>query len=324
MTEGTPSRLRRLLNKIKDSGKTKDFPVFLVFVGIAAIFWYILSLNDEAQNSYDVELRIVDVPDTVTFISPIPSKIHVSVRDKGLNFMRHQIAGVPKLDLRFEEHAEDGFFRLTHSSLLSSVRKVFGSTATVVSVSPDSLKLVYTTYPGVRIPLELDYDVTVASGMVLGTPKLSTPLVSVYSTMKSDTLRKIKTEKVVLRNLDRTTTIDVKVNPLPGKKISPDVVQVTFPVESLVKKESEVPVEADNIPLGHDILFFPSKVRVAYYVPMSRYADTETPIKIEASFNEAFNTSSDKVGIRIVSKAPYMSNVELLQDSVEYTVVKSN
>lgn len=316
--------MKRLWRKILDSRKSKDFLVFLVFVCIAAVFWFILALNDDLQNMYDVDLRIEDVPDSVTFITDPPSRLHVTVRDRGLNMMRHKISGVPDLKLNFSEYAEDGRFRLSHNGLQAALRRVFGSTAVVSSVTPDSLSLVYTDLPGRRLPLDIDYDVTVASGMVLGTPRMSASAVEVFSTVKSDTLRKLFTDRIVLRNLDRTTTVEVPVERLPGKRVVPDKVNVTFVVEQLVKKESEVMVEADNIPLGHDILFFPSRVRVAYYVPMSKYAETDAPIKVEASFNEAFNTSSDKVGIRIVSKAPYMSNVELLQDSVEYTVVKSN
>lgn len=316
--------MRNLYRRIRNSGKTKDFLVFLVFVGIAALFWYIMALNDDTQKVYDVAIGIDDVPDSVTFITAPPARLQVTVRDRGLNMLRRKVSGVPGLELNFGEYADGGRFHISHGALQASLRRVFGSTATISSVTPDSLSLVYTTYPGVRLPLELDYDVTVAPGMVLGVPKMTVSAVDVYATAKTDTLRKLYTERVVLRNIDRNTTVEVPVRQLPGKRVVPSTVGVTFVVEQLVKKESEVPVEADNIPLGHDILFFPSRVRVSYYVPMSRYAESGVPVRVEASFNEAFNTSSDKVGIHIVSEAPYVSNVELLQDSVEYTVVKGN
>lgn len=315
--------MKRLIEKIRESRKTKDFLVLLVFIAIAAVFWFILALNDDIQDSYDVSLEIENVPDTVTFISLPPAKLHVNVRNKGLNHLRHQIAGLPTLRLNFPEYAEAGKFRISQSSLQAAMRQVFGSNSIISSVSPDSIKFIYTTLPGKRIPIELLYDVSVAPGMVLGQPKISTQMVEVFSTTENDTLRRLETEKVVLRNIDKTTTVDVPIQALPGKRIIPPSVKVTFVVEQLVKKESEVMVVADNIPLGHDILFFPSRVRVSYYVPMSRYAEGEVPIKVEASFNEAFNTTSDKVGIHIVSQAPYLSNVELMQDSVEYTVVKN-
>lgn len=316
-------KLKRLGLKIRNSRKTKDFLVFLVFVGIAAVFWFILALNDDMQNTYEVPVEINNVPDSVTFISNPPLKLRVSVRDRGLNGLKHKISGVPVLNLNFEEYSENNHFALTHSDLQVLFRRLFGTSALISSVSPDSLNLVYTTFPGHKVPLELKYDVTVASGMVLGKPLMSASSVEVFSTSRSDTIRKLYTENIVLRNIDHDMTVDVPVQSVPGKRVIPENVKVTFIVEQLIKKESEVLVEADNIPLGHDILFFPSRVKVSYFVPMSKYTDNSVPIKIEASFNEAYNASSDKVGIKVVSKAPYMSNVELLQDSVEYTLVKN-
>lgn len=298
--------------------------MFLIFVGIAAVFWYVLALNDETQSSYDLTLDITDVPDSVTFISTPPARVHVTVRDRGLNLMRYQLSGLPHLAINFREYAEEGRFRVTHSSLLSSLRRVFGSNATISSVTPDSLNVVYTTYPGKLVPIVLDYDVSAVSGMVMGAPQIDVKEVEVFGTSKMDTVKRVYTEKVVLGSLDKTTTVEVPLRQPAGTRVIPSSVNVTFVVQQLVKKESEVLVEPDNIPLGHDILFFPSRVRVSYYVPMNRYGETAVPVKVEASFNEAFNATTDKVAIRVVSQAPYVSNVELLQDSVEYTVVKGN
>lgn len=315
--------LRGLFHTIRNSAKTKDFLVFLVFVAIAAVFWVIMALNDDTQSAYDVPLRIGEVPDSVTFISPVPERVRVSVRDRGINLARLGFTGVPALELDFREFSEGDVFRVSHASLSASLRRIFGSSATVSAVTPDSLRLVFTSLPGRRLPVVLDYDVTVAPGMVLGEPKVSPSVADVFSTGRSDTLRRLFTDRVVLRDVDRTVTVSVPLEQLPGKRVEPASVDVTFVVEQLVRKEAEVSVEADNIPLGQDILFFPSKVPVAYYVPMSRYADAQ-PVRVQASFAEAVNTSSDKVAVHVVSAAPYMSNVELLLDSVEYTLVRSN
>lgn len=317
-------KFKKIKESIRESRRTRDFLVFLIFVAIAAIFWYIMALNDESQNSFDLPLQITEVPDTVTFISDPPEVLHITVRDRGLNLMRYKVSGLPRLNINFREYSGKGRLRVSHTALQSAVRKLFGSNASVSSVTPDSLNLLYTTYPGHRLPLILDYDVTVIPGMVLMTPQVASKSVLLYSTTNIDTVKDITTERVVLRNLDRNTTVTVPLKQPSGMRVIPETVDVTFGVEQLVKKESDVAVEADNVPLGHDILFFPSRVRVSYYVPMSKYADNDSPVKVEASFKEAYNTTSDKVGVKVVSKSPWVSNVELLQDSVEYTVVQSN
>ena len=316
--------MSRIYRKLRDSGKTKDFLVFLVFVGIAAIFWFILTLNDDSQSAYDVRLEIENVPDSVTFITIPPATIHVVVRDRGINLMRNNVSGSLQLNLNFREFADNNRFRLSHSGLQAALRRTFGSSASISAVTPDSISLIYTTLPPQEIPVHLVYDATAAPGMVLGSPKLSSNSVKLYNVRRIDTLRVIYTDKIVLRDIDKNTTVEVPLQSIPGSRLIPPTLKVTFPVEQLVKKESDVLVEADNIPLGHDILFFPSRVRVSYYVPMSHYADTNIPVKVVASFNEAFNASTDQVGIHAVTDASYISNLELKQDSVEYSVVKSN
>ena len=325
MAKKEPSGIKKRFLRFRDSGRLKDFLVFLVFVGIASVFWLIVALNDDAQKSYDVALNINNVPDSVTFINLPPKRLHVNVRDKGANLFRYRITGVPVLNLNFNDFTEGNRFRVSHAGLSASLRHLFGSTAAVSSVMPDSLSLLFTTLPGRRVPVSLKYNVSVAPGMVLGKPLLSTNTVKVFSVSKNDTVRRVFSENVVLRNLDKTTTVEVPVLTSPGIRVEPSTVMATFVVEQLIKKESDVLVVADNIPIGRDILFFPSRVRVSYYVPMSKYNEnTSGDIKVEASFNEAVLSASDKVAVRIVSKPSYMSNMELLEDSVEYTLVKGN
>ncbi len=38
---------------------------------------FVFALNDNVQQSFDVNLRLKDVPDSITFISDIPDKLHV-------------------------------------------------------------------------------------------------------------------------------------------------------------------------------------------------------------------------------------------------------
>lgn len=323
MAKGRPTKAGQLIGKIRNSGKTKNILVFLIFVCIAAVFWLILALNDEVQDAFDVRFAVEGQPDSVTFVTVPPQRLRVAVRDRGTSLLRHRITGDLTLRLNFEEYADGDRFRVSHSMLNASMRHLFGANATVSSVTPDSLNLLFTRKPGRRTPVESRYNVTVAPGMVLSGATLSSNVVNLYSNQPMDTIRRLYTEEITLRDIDKTTTVEVPLRYPSGTRAIPSTVKVTFNVEQLVKKEAEVAVEADNIPLGQDILFFPSKVRVAYFVPMSHYNETPS-IRVQASFNEAVRTSSDKVGVRVVSKAPYMNNVELLADSVEYTLVRAN
>ena len=323
MAQEEPSRFVKKLKQIRDSGKTKDFLVFLVFVLVSASFWFILTLNDEVQDSFEIELKIEDVPDSVTFINLPPATIHAALKDRGMNLLKYKVTGKPVLHLNYNEFSEGNRFRVSHLEMISALRNMLGITANITSLDPDSLSLVYTTLPGRKVPVELVYDVTVTPGQVLGTPKLSSPTVDIYSTSPNDTVKAVLSDKIVLHDIGKNTTVSVPLKAPAGRRIEPPTIDVTFVVEQLVKKEASIAVTADHVPPGEDILFFPSKVKVTYYVPISKYNEADDGIKIEASFNDAVNASSDKVGIRVVGKAPYINSIELSQDNVQYTIVKN-
>lgn len=322
MEEDNRPKKSNIWKRMRNSGKMKNFLVFLVFIAIAVVFWLVMAVNDEVTEKISVKIEIAAKPDSVTFINVPPDQIQVIVKDKGWHLLRHSFNKEPQLILDFREFSEDNRFVVTRGDLLPLLRNIFGSSASVSSLSIDSVSCSYTSSPGRKVPVEVVCNVSAAPGMVVApSPKVSTAYVMVYSLGDIDTLKSVKTEKIVLRNLDKTTTVGTKLKSIPGARIIPDRINVTFVVEQLVKKESYIPVMADNVPLGKDILFFPTKVKVVYYVPMSMYGNDEKGIRVKASFDEAFETTSEKVKVTVDPLPSYIKNLELMNDSVDYTIV---
>lgn len=317
------TRLKESWKNVRRSGNFKNFLIFLIFVGIAFIFWAVMTADQETQEKFQVEVRIVNAPDSVTFINNPPDRIQVLVKDKGTHLMRHALNNDMALNLNFSDFSQDDRFIVTKNELVSAIKNLFGNAASISSLSVDSISCRYTTAPGRKVPIKLNYDVTATQGMiVMPDVRVSTNRADVFSLDDQDTLKVVNSQKITLRDLDKTTTVQVKLISEPGFKIVPQSIRATFIVEPLVKKESSIKVIPDNIPLGQDILFFPSKVKVVYYVPMSLYSEEDPGIQVKASFREADLTSSDKVGLWVDNIPPYMKNVELLSDSVNYTIVK--
>ena len=82
------NKIRSYRREFMASSAFRKMLTFLVFVVIAALFWFIMALNDSAQDDFEVRVAITNVPDSVTFINLPPQKIHVMVRDQGVNLWR--------------------------------------------------------------------------------------------------------------------------------------------------------------------------------------------------------------------------------------------
>lgn len=318
--ENIGSRWRR----IRTSPQFHNALMFLVFVAIAAIFWFIVALNDSITQTFRVRLLVQNVPDSVTFITDPPADIHVTVRDKGTNILRSGVIKHPTVSVNFADYARDGIFRLTQADLSAELKSDLGGAASITAVSLDSLRIYYSTEPGKRVPVVVQADVSAASGYIIpGQPVSLTRQVKIYSYKNEvDTVHSVKTQLLTRAGLSQTSVFDVKLVPIHQVRIVPAQVQVRVPVEPLVHKETFVSVEVENQPDDESLLLFPNKVPVSFYVPMSHFNDDTFPMRVVADFNETHTTTGSRISVKVRDHSDALINVELKTDSVEYTLVK--
>lgn len=310
--------------RLKATSGFHSAAIFLACVLTAALFWYILALNDNMQDGFFVKININDVPKNVTFISDVPDRVYVTIRDKGTSLMRHGRLKDPSIDIDFRRYAANGVLRYRRADMMAALRNTFGTNATVSSISIDSIRLDYTTNPGKRIPVVIDGDVGAASGFVIAGRLISDPVsVVAYSTSENlDTLHKAHTVHFERLGLSESTKMEVRIRPMAGIRTIPDEVQVRIPVETLVHKVVSVNVEPVNVPAGKGLLLFPSKVNVGFYVPMNRFNEDETDIEVYVDYEDIERLRTKRIPVRIAKHPESLVNVSVVNDSVEYTIVK--
>ena len=301
--------IRNEWKRIRTSSRFHNFMMFLIFVAIAAVFWFILALNDSVTETFQVRLNIQNVPDSVTFITDPPADLHVTLRDKGTNILRSGVVKHPTVNLNFRDYAHEGVFRLSAADMTAELKADLG-VSQITAASIDSLRLYYTTQPGKRVPVMVQSDVSASS-------------VNVYSYRDEvDTVHSVLTQRLVKKDLSQTSEFDVKLKPIQGVKIVPSQVKVRVPVEPLVHKETYVEVDVENLPAGASLLLFPNRVPVSFYVPMSRFNNENVPMHVVVDYNDTHRTRGSRIPVRVRDHAPGLINVELKTDSVEYTLVR--
>jgi|InofroStandDraft_1065614.scaffolds.fasta_scaffold05119_11 hypothetical protein len=312
--------------RVKTTARFRSILLYIAFVAIAAVFWFVFALNDNVQQSFDVNLRLKDVPDSITFISDIPDKLHVTVRDKGTGLLRNAVLKRPAIEIDFKEYtsASGSVLSVSKSDLAAMMKKTFGASAQIVSTSLDSLHLTYTDRPGKRVPIVVRTDVTATSGYVIGGhPRLSQGYTLVYGPQEAlDTITRVYTDRIVRRRLSEPTTVEARLRHMPGTRLIPDKVKVAIPVEPLVNKHQMVGVTVINIHDGGSVLLFPQKVEVSYYVPMSSFNEPQTGIEVVADYSSRGPGISGRIPVRIQRAPKQCVNLSLHTDSLEYTVVR--
>lgn len=318
-------KLTEKWRSLKKTSRFRDSVLFFVFILISALFWLIMALNDSAQNSYNLKVNIINVPDSVTFINDVPDRIHVSVHDKGSNLWRLSFIKHPQFQINFFDYASDGILRLTQSDLQSNLKSIFGPSAQITSISLDSVRVVYTTNKGKRVPVVVNSLILPSSGNILeGEPTTDPSSVMVYGEKSVlDTINFVNTQFIELKYLTETRKEKVGLQRISGARIIPNYVTLTVPIEPLVKKEASITVSTVNVPKDETLLLFPSKIPVSYFVAMSRLGDDDdNDIQLTVDYNDILNPTLRKVPVRISDYPERIKNLKLGMDSVEYAIVK--
>lgn len=310
--------------KFKTSKHYHNVMVFMGFVCLSFSFWLIMTLNDNAQNDFDVRLNIENVPNNVTFLENVPVYIHVNVRDKGSSLWQSGILKKPEIKFKFSQFANDGMLKLTKADISAAMRSVFGSTA-VINISTDSLNIPYTTAPGKQVRLIIDADVSPSFRSAINAKPyaIGGNMVTIYGYQTQlDTITYVRTRKIVCHDLSETKVVKAKVKQISGVKIEPDIVEVQIPVEPLVLKRALVNIKPINVPNGKTLMLFPSKIEVTYFAPMSQYEKVSEDIIVVSDYNEILKkTNVSRISLQLNSYPDKYINTKLTQDSVEYTIV---
>ncbi|MCM1354847.1 MAG: hypothetical protein NC212_00405 [Staphylococcus sp.] len=313
-------KIQRKVTAALKSSRGQNVLLYLLFVAVAFVFWVFLSLDTEVQRDFDVPVELQEVPDSVTIIGQVPQSIGVSVKGKDSQLLRFLWGNMSPVKLKWQDNIEGDAMVVSHQKLDSRMREYFGNGVQIVSCRPDSLHLPFTALPGVKVKLVVQADIHPNLQYILSGPIVANvDSVTLYSVADlPHSLKLVSTEPLVKSDLKDTMRYEVKVKPIAGVRIIPDVVTVTVPIEPLIVKKRSVGIEVDNLPDGTNLITFPSKIEISYLVPMSAYND-DYPVKAYVDFRAA-KPSRKKLHVSLSSMPSIYHNVSFSPDSVEYII----
>ncbi len=293
--------------------------VFAAFLGVSAMLWWVMALNDEDQTDVRLPLRITNVPDSVTIISTPPPAIAASLRAKASQLVKISLGHAPALKVDFRAYRQGNVMRLTDADIKALVRGAIDGSAVSV-VTPDSLRLLFTTAPGRPVAVRLDYNLTTApKATPAGRPILSLDSVMAYAAPGAHIGHTVSTEEVSLSGIDHTVVQRVRLAAPAGGRLIPDSVDVTFPVESLIFRTLKYQIEASGVPAGYRLITFPSQLEVSYLVPRSNYKATP-PMRLIVDYHSLDGGNARMARVRLHDVPADLRNVQLSADSVEYII----
>lgn len=263
-------RLRRLLF----SSKSREFSVFLFFLAVSAGFWLLQTLDETFEMEIAVPLRLADVPDEVVITTPLPDKLHVTVRDKGTILMRYWHKSLDSISLSFADYDNgmiNGRVRVPQADVLKSIQGLLAASTRVQAIHPDTIEFFYNHGMNAVFPVAMVGEVETNAHYYLLDVTISPSEVKVFAPASTlDTLTSVRTMPVSLTDLKETTTLEVPLRLIRGAKMEPERVTLTATVDVYMENTIEVPIVSLNFPGDKQLRTFPSSVKVTYTVGYSR------------------------------------------------------
>lgn len=315
--------LKDVAHNVKEKLRTrsgKNLLTFMAFLGLSAVLWAVLVLNEDVQRDIRCRVKVSHLPDSVFIVSELPEAVNVSVRAHGSQILKHKFTGEPTIDVDFRIFHHGNRISLGETELRGMVRTQFGSDAQVLSVTPDSINILFTDRQPVMLPVTVDAKITTATQYTLAAPpKALTDSVLVYSAKPlTSKVRTVYTEPIRYDNIDHSENIRVKLIAPSGSRVEPSEIEVEIPIESLISKSRKVLVHVTNAPANVNVTTFPAMVDVTYMVPMGLYNEVQPDFVVEADYRGG--KGGKKLPLQLTNVPKELRNVYIVTDSVDYVI----
>ena len=275
-----PSQSSRLKTAWKSlrGPRAHEVLVFLVCFVLSGLFWFFQTMDEEFESTVSVPVRLRDVPKDVVLTYESAHNVEIHVRDKGSALLGYWArGGFSPVNIHYEELPEETSpVRMPVSTLRSALTNQLSSTAQVLAMSPDTLEFQFAFTVARKVPVRLRADIQVPEPYFVSRTTIEPDSVQIYADAHVlDTLSALYTEPLHVRNLKDTLRREIALRIPRGVKSLTENVQVRLKTDVLTERVLEIPVEGRGFPAEYLLKSFPSKVRVTFLLPMSRYQDMD-------------------------------------------------
>lgn len=321
--------LNNLKSKLFKSIKSKKLNVFGFFLLLSFLFLVIAKLSKTYTETISFYVTYSNVPEQYSISANRDSVVDVKVNAFGFNLLSHNFfKHTITVDFEDEVKKHSKKYSWDTNKALSRINSQLGSSIEVLSIQPDSLNFPFEIMTVKTVPIQLDSEITYASGYdVHEKLKLEPDSVKVIGPKNSvEKINKITTELLKLKEvnapIDQIINL-IKSDAMDKIKLSQSKVQVVGVVEKFTEGTFEVPVDIINLPENLKINYFPKTVSVSYYVSLENYKNIKAlDFKVICDFAEAKDMDKSFFTPHLIEKPEQVKSARMKQNKIEFIIVQ--
>lgn len=299
--------------------------MFLLFLFVAFIFWYLVTMNNEYEMKYKVKLELKHLPENLIVIDPLPKEMTVVLKDRGEKLVEYKALGRMKtLVVDYRQHANVMGHTLIYGANLHKMLSAgLASSTDIVSTSLDTLQFYVANARGVKLPVRWQGAVSADRQFAIEQVRVVPDSVMVYAVSQiTDTMTAVYAPPIRLVGLtDSVCHVMDLAQGKRGVRYVPSEVALEVAASPYVVKSVQVPVEGYMFPYGQQLKTFPSKVNVRFRVSLSDFREvTEKDFKIRVRRNQLNDNASGKVSLCLDEMPDNVTDVVIDPSEVDYLI----
>ncbi len=303
----------------------REFLIFLVFVVIAAVFWGMMTLNENYEQELKLPVRFVNVPSNVVITSGDSDTLRFTVRDKGISLLTYLYSKNKRpIEIDFRRFAgAEGSGVVPSVDLLRLLDSRLPASAKAVAVKPEQHVFYYNNGEKKTVPIIIQGKVEPDMLYYISDTLYSDSMATVYATPeKLDSIRAVYTEPLRGYEFRDSLVLTARLKPITGVKIMPAAVRVTFVTDMLTEGRIDgVVVNGINMPEGKVLRTFPSTLAVTVVTGIKNLQTlTAQDFEIVADYSQFSSDTLARCDVFIRRQPAGIKRIQLERQQVDYLI----
>ncbi len=302
---------------------------FLIFFALASGFWLLNRMQTELSRDLRIPISLEELPPAYTISSlHFKDTICIRVQDIGFQHVRYDLNQIPPivLPLRYTKDNKP-YLALSKDELMQEIMTRLSGTAVVQRQNVESYYLLLKARGRKKVPIELNAELSLASGYTLVKQTVIPDSILVYgewSVLRD--LKTIKTEAYKAKEVSEALDKKLKLDLPYGVHSQTSSVLYNVEVEELTEQVFTCPIRKLNVPKGLNMIALPSSVVVRMTLPRSYHSKLrEADIVPFIDYQKLAESKEDELSeleVKLIDFPDFIQSISIEPKQVQFVVEK--
>lgn len=328
-----------ILYKLREIIKTKIFKridhkilVYLVFVGIATVFWFLNELNNTFNTTISYPIKFTHLPNNKSLVNKLPEEIQLSINTDGYTILKYKLSPISfPVSVNVEKHSgniddvEIKQYKLQTRYIRKAINRQIPNYIEIVDIFPDTINFEFANLITKKILIKPDITLEFRQECMLNGDVTFTPdsiEIRGPNTIL-DTLQAVYTKHHVFLKLNKKIKQEITLKKINELEYKDKKVKINIPVSKFTQLNFDLTVEAINVPDSLNLKTFPRKVKVSCIVALSDYNKIKADdFIIEVDYLDIKHLLGGKLSLNLKHSPFQAKSISYYPEGVEFILDK--